>query len=83
MKTYYAIKNAEGRYFKNRANGKTRNWVVELKSATVGTEAQMKGALEALQKSPYHEGCKLVAIGEGVSAWDAKLLAVKGYEGNI
>ena len=83
MKTYYAIKNADGRYLKIRANGKTRNWVEELKSATVKTEAQMKGALEALQNSPYHEGCTLVAIGEGFSAWDAKLRAVKGYEGNI
>lgn len=83
MKTYYAIKNADGRYFKNRANGKSRNWVAELKSATVGTELQMKGALEALQKSPYHEGCTLVAIGEGISGWDAKLRAVKGYERNI
>lgn len=74
MNTYYAIKNAKGRYLKIRPL--SHQWVKEFKGATVGTEAQMQACLDVLTKSPYHDGCELVKIGEAASAWQAKLEAV-------
>ncbi len=83
MNTYFAIKRADGRYMKIRQNGKTRNWVKNLKGASVGTEAQMQVCLDAIQREYRRlgreadaEGCKLVKIGEAASAWMAKLEAV-------
>ena len=76
MNTYFTIKRADGRYMKIRQNGNTRNWVKNLKGASVGTEAQMQACLDALTKSPYHEECQLVKVGEASSAWRAKLEAV-------
>ena len=81
MNTYFAIKNADGRYMKIRQNGKTRNWVKNLKGASVGTEAQMQACLDAIQREYRRlgretDGCVLVKIGESDSAWKAKLDAV-------
>ena len=83
MNTYFAIKRADGRYMKIRQNGKTRNWVKNLKGASVGTEAQMQACLDVIQREYRrlgHEtdadGCQLVKVGEAASAWHAKLEAV-------
>ena len=50
MNTYFTIKRADGRYMKIRQNGKTRNWVKNLKGASVGTEAQMQACLDKIQR---------------------------------
>ena len=83
MNTYFAIKRADGRYMKIRQNGKTRNWVKNLKGATVGTEAQMQSCLDVIQREYRRlgreadaDGCKIVKVGEAASAWQAKLEAV-------
>ena len=80
MNTYFAIKRADGRYMKIRQNGKTRNWMKNLKGATVGTEAQMKACLDAIQREYLRIGLNrkivLVKVGEAASAWQAKLEAV-------
>ena len=81
MNTYYAIKRADGRYMKIRQNGKTRNWVKGLKSATVGTEAQMQACIDVIQREYLRigreaDGIVLVRVGESDSAWKAKLEAV-------
>ena len=83
MNTYFAIKNADGRYMKIRQNGKTRNWVKNLKGASVGTEAQMQACLDVIQREYRRlgretdaDGCQLVNVGEAASAWQAKLEAV-------
>jgi hypothetical protein len=83
MNTYFAIKNADGRYMKIRQNGKTRNWVKNLKSASVGTEAKIQACLDMIQREYRRlgretdaDGCKLIKVGEADSAWQAKLEAV-------
>lgn len=80
MNTYFAIKRADGRYMKIRQNGKTRNWVKNLKGASVGTEAQMQACLDVIQREYRRlgretdaDGCQLVKVGEAASAWQAKL----------
>lgn len=87
MNTYFAIKRADGRYMKIRQNGKARNWVKNLKGATVGTEAQMQSCLDAIQREYRRlgreldaDGCLLVKVGEADSAWMAKLEAVNEQE---
>lgn len=84
MNTYFAIKRADGRYMKIRQNGKTRNWVKGLKSATVGTEAQMQACIDVIQREYLRIGLKreivLVKVGESDSAWKAKLDAVSKQE---
>lgn len=82
MNTYFAIERADGRFMKSRQNGRTRNWMKELKKATVGTEAQMQACLDAIQREYRRlgreadaDGCKLVRVGEAASAWLAKLEA--------
>ena len=80
MNTYFAIKRADGRYMKIRQNGKTRNWMKNLKGATVGTEAKMQACLDAIQREYLRIGLNrkivLVKVGEADSAWQAKLEAV-------
>lgn len=83
MKTYFAIKRADGRYMKIRQNGKTRNWVKNLKGASVGTEAQMQACLDVIQREYRRlgretdaDGCKITKVGEAASAWQAKSEAV-------
>ena len=83
MNTYFAIKRADGRYMKIRQNGKTRNWVKNLKGASVGTEVQMQACLDVIQREYRRlgretdsDGCKIVKVGEADSAWRAKLEAV-------
>ena len=83
MNTYFAIKRADGRYMKIRQNGKTRNWVKNLKGASVGTEAQMQACLDVIQREYRRlgreadaDGCQLVKVGEAASTWQAKLEAV-------
>ena len=78
MNTYFAIKRADGRYMKIRQNGKTRNWVKNLKGASVGTEAQMQACLDVIQREYLRigretDGIVLVRVGESDSAWQAKL----------
>lgn len=68
---YYVIRNAEGRYLKIRTGGK-RAWVNGTDGATVGTQEQMKVALDDLNDSPYHDGCTLEVLGSGSSAWMVK-----------
>lgn len=85
MNTYFAIKRAvDGRYMKSRQNGKARNWVKDLKSATVGTEAQMQACLDAIRREYLRIGMnreiELVRVGESDSAWKAKLDAVSKQE---
>jgi hypothetical protein len=85
MNTYFAITRADGRYMKIRQNGKTRNWVKGLKSATVGTEAQMQACLDVIQHEYLRigreaDGIVLVRVGESDSAWKAKLDAVSKQE---
>jgi hypothetical protein len=87
MNTYFAIKRADGRYMKIRQNGKTRNWVKNLKGASVGTEAQMQACLDVIQREYRRlgreldaDGCQLVKVGEAASAWVAKLEAVNEQE---
>jgi hypothetical protein len=80
MNTYFAIKRTvDGRYMKSRKNGKARNWVKDLKSATVGTEAQMQACLDAIRREYLRIGMNreivLVRVGEAASAWLAKLEA--------
>ena len=83
-KTYFTIKRADGRYMKIRQNGKTRNWVKNLKGASVGTEAKMQACLDVIQREYRRlgretdaEGCQLVKVGEADSAWKVKLEAVR------
>lgn len=81
MNTYFAIKRADGRYMKIRQNGKTRNWVKNLKGASVGTEAQMQACLDVIHREYLRigreaDGIVLVRVGESDSAWKAKLEAV-------
>lgn len=87
MNTYFVITRADGRYMKIRQNGKTRNWMKNLKSASVGTEAQMQACLDVIQREYRRlgretdaDGCKLVKIGEAPSGWMAKLAAVNEQE---
>ena len=68
---------------KIRQNGKTRNWVKNLKGASVGTEAKMQACLDVIQREYRRlgreadaDGCQLVKVGEASSAWKAKLEAV-------
>lgn len=81
MNTYFAIKNAKGRYLKIRPL--SRNWVKNLKGASVGTEAPMQACLDVIQREYRRLGretdadrCHLVKVGEAASAWQAKLEAV-------
>lgn len=83
MNTYFTIKRADGRYLKTRQTGKTRNWVKNLKGASVGTESQMQACLDVIQREYRRlgcetdaDGCKIVKVGEAASAWRAKLEAV-------
>ena len=81
MNTYFTIKRADGRYMKTRQNGKTRNWVKNLKGASVGTEAQMQACLDVIHREYLRigreaDGIVLVRVGESDSAWKAKLEAV-------
>ena len=84
MNTYFTIKRADGRFMKIRHNRKTRrNWVKNLKGASVGTEAQMQACLDEIQREYRRlgrdndaDGCKIVKVGEASSAWLAKLEAV-------
>jgi hypothetical protein len=84
MNTYFAIKRADGRYMKIRQNGKTRNWVKNLKGASVGTEAQMQACLDVIHREYLRigreaDGIVLVRVGESDSAWKAKLEAVNKH----
>ena len=71
MATYYAIKNAKGRYLKIRPL--SMQWVTDFRGASIGTEKQMQACLDALNRSPYHGGYQLMKVGESDSAWKAKL----------
>ena len=66
MKTYFVIKNENGRYLKS-ANG---GWCDDIKGAVYGTEAQMNGLIEQKKNSPFK--MELMPIGEDVSGWMAK-----------
>ena len=85
MKTYFAIKRADGRYMKIRQNGKARNWVKSLKGASVGTEAQMQACIDVIQREYLRigreaDGIVLLRVGDSDSAWKAKLDAVSKQE---
>lgn len=80
MGKYYVIKNENERYLKVRTgtNGSKRNWVQTLKGASVFTYSQAVSYKDTeLTKSPYFNNLKIVEIGEGHSAWVAKLKAIK------
>ena len=66
MKTYFVIKNENGKYLKS-ANG---GWCDSVKGAVYGTEAQMQGLIEQKKNSPYK--MTLEPIGEDTSGWMAK-----------
>lgn len=74
-KSYYSIRNAEGRYLKVRtgSNGARRAWVKNIKGATVGTLAQMESLKDSLRQSPYYDGITIEKAGEAQSAWMVKL----------
>ena len=69
---------------KIRQNGKApRNWVKNLKGASVGTEAKMQVCLDAIQREYRRlgretdaEGCEIVKVCEAATSWQAKLEAV-------
>ena len=66
MKTYFVIKNENGKYLKS-ANG---GWCDSVKGAVYGTDAQMQGLIEQKKNSPYK--MTLEPIGEDMSGWMAK-----------
>ena len=75
MKTYFAIKNNEGRYLKVRtgSNGAKRAWVNTLKAATIFAEGQAQVAMDELKNSPFFAGLTIEQVGEAESAWMVKL----------
>ena len=72
MNKYFAIKTEQGRYLKR--NG---GWCDDLKGATYGTEAQMRGMIEQKKNSPFYKGMTLEPLGEDMSGWLAKLHALR------
>jgi len=77
LNTYYAVCNEKGRFLKYRKSYGRYEWVKNFMSANVGTRRQCMSWLRDMANSPYYLGAELKKIGQGRSAWQVKLSALK------